>query len=385
MGIDNTVEITLDELKIIIHGLRMSTFSYVEDNASDEIKAMIKALPLPEDMGKMVGIPMAIKNLQKDIGNIMRLIELYGKRDIEMKTRYKSRTGLPPRYKVLDWRGNMKSEARTAIRNMVKVSSVIDEKGYGDLSGRINKFASDMIQDKFDEVEFEKIAESLKASGLEKEAGMWDTMKGFMGGAMGQVKNIGQSIWQAGQAGGLEAQFNSIFKQLEDFKKKVGALREKAVDPKVQAKMDELFKSIDLGEQQMNQAAQAVKSTEAQGAQAQPAAQGQPASQGAQAQAPVAAQAPQAAQAQPAAAQAPAADHQQVATSLESFVASQGQNIRPELARTIQTVIKALKAQGQPAPQVAQEQGKDLAQPAPAPVQQTASFNLKMHKLASKK
>ena len=109
MPIDNKIDLTLDELKTIIHGLRMSTLSFVEDNALDEIKAMIKALPLPEAIDKLVTIPMGIKGIQRDVGNIMRLIELYGKRDIEFKTRYKSRTGLPPRYKVLDWRSKMKA------------------------------------------------------------------------------------------------------------------------------------------------------------------------------------------------------------------------------------------------------------------------------------
>lgn len=138
MPTNDATDITLEELKTIIHGLRMSTLAFVEDNAIDEIKSMIKALPLPEDIDRMALYPNSVKNLQRDIGNIMRIIELYGKRDIEFKTRYKSRTGLPPRYKVLDWK-EKSAMSHTAIksslvRNLIKLSAQMDEEGRGVLS-----------------------------------------------------------------------------------------------------------------------------------------------------------------------------------------------------------------------------------------------------------
>ena len=60
----------------------------------------VRPSPLPEEMDKLNGIPVAVKHLQRDIGNIMRLIELYGKRDVEFKTRYKSRTDLSGKNKI---------------------------------------------------------------------------------------------------------------------------------------------------------------------------------------------------------------------------------------------------------------------------------------------
>lgn len=137
MPIENKVQLTIEELKTIIHGLRMSTFSFVEDNAMIEIGAMIKALPSSEEIDKLAGAPKAIKNLQTSIGNIMQLIEAYGKRDVEYKVRYRSRTNLPPRYKVLDWRGAMKSREElkaSLITGMVRVSSDLDRDGYSELS-----------------------------------------------------------------------------------------------------------------------------------------------------------------------------------------------------------------------------------------------------------
>ena len=145
---DTTISITVGELKVIIHGLKMSMLTFVEEGACDEIKAMISALPESEAIDALSAVPMAINNLQKDIGNIMRLIELYGKRDVEYKTRYKSRTGLPPRYKVLEWRGAMKQSAnKKLIGYLIKTSSVVDNMGYGDISEQFLKFAKNAMND----------------------------------------------------------------------------------------------------------------------------------------------------------------------------------------------------------------------------------------------
>jgi len=260
MAIDNTVDLPTDELKVIIHALRMSNLAFVEDNAIDEIRAMIKALPLPEQIDQLtVNHPMSIKNLQKDIGNIMRLIELYGKRDVEFKTRYKSRTGLPPRYKVLDWRSKMKDEVKASVREIVKLSADLDGKGYGEISSSLNKFASKIVQDQFDESELDKIAAAFQKEGLEKEAQWLQKMKGFMGGAMGKVKEMATDIWQAGQAGGLEAEYNALYNQMVKFKGKVDALATGAQDSNIRQQMAALSKLIDVSGKQMNEGVKKAK------------------------------------------------------------------------------------------------------------------------------
>ena len=103
------IEFTIEEIKDIILGLRMSGLTFVEDGAIDEIRMMIKSLPSSENLEKGYNNKDSLKKLLNYIGEIMRFIELYGKRDMEYKARYKSRTGLPPRYKVLDWRAAMKT------------------------------------------------------------------------------------------------------------------------------------------------------------------------------------------------------------------------------------------------------------------------------------
>lgn len=97
-------KLSIEEIRTIIHGLKMSGLSFIEEGAKEEIQAMINALPSSEMIDKLAQTPASIKHLLRDVGNIMKIIEMYGKRDIEYKTRYKSRTGLPPRYKVLDWK-----------------------------------------------------------------------------------------------------------------------------------------------------------------------------------------------------------------------------------------------------------------------------------------
>ena len=183
---------SIEELKDIIKGLRMSTFSFVDPNAIDEINHMIQTLPVPEELDRLT-LPMAIKKIRKDVGNIMRIIELYGKRDKEYKIRYKSRTGLPPRYKVLEWRSAMKKSE--FLKEMVKVSSVADDKGNADIAGKLILFAKKVQEGNVEEQEVDDTIIMLKAAGFDKEAQMIREA-GWMSNMWQGVKNVGKSIAQ---------------------------------------------------------------------------------------------------------------------------------------------------------------------------------------------
>jgi len=180
------LDISIEELKKIIHGLRMSQFNYVEDNIRDEVQHMIQSLPSPEELDK-VDKPNIIKNVKIDIGKIMRIIELYGKRDGEFKARYKSRTGLPPRYKVLEWRGNMNMNKAEFVKEMVKISAMADNKGNGEVAGRLIRFAKNVQSEKVQQKEAEDIIKMLKEAGFDKEAG-------WMNNVWQGVKNVGKGI-----------------------------------------------------------------------------------------------------------------------------------------------------------------------------------------------
>ena len=166
---ENLTEITLQDLRAIVHGLKMTPLAFVEEAALDEIEAMIKVLPGPESINSLD--PMGIKQLQSTVGNIMRLIELYGNRDGESKTRYESRTGLPPRYKVLEWRSPMNQLARAVTRGIIKTSAVVDDLGYSDISRRLIRCAKQVQDNKLSEIDLAKItADTLDKIGFSKEA-----------------------------------------------------------------------------------------------------------------------------------------------------------------------------------------------------------------------
>ena len=142
---NDTQHLSIENLKDIIHALRMNNFARVEDQALDEIKAMIKVLPEPEELDKMYMSPESVKNIQEAVGGIMRLVETYGKRDEEFKVRYKSRTDLPPRYKIkieFPRHDEMEKAAMTnkhnLINDLLKLSSEADDEG-------LCKFAQDLI------------------------------------------------------------------------------------------------------------------------------------------------------------------------------------------------------------------------------------------------
>ena len=291
--IENKTQLTIDDLKTIIHGIRMASFSFVEDDAMVEINAMIKALPLPEEIDKMAASPGAIKNLQEAIGNIMKLVETYGKRDVEYKVRYRSRTNLPPRYKVLEWRDNMRTDAVSATKELVRLSSLAEEKGYGEESSKLLKCAKKIIVNQAEEKDVEEVVASLKNIGLEKEAQAWQKMKGFFGGLGQGVKGALTNIWQSGQAGGMEAEYQALYNQLDAFKKKIDKyIKQPGLSEQVKQRVQALAEAITYSGDQISKAAEGVKqSSEAAPQTAAPADVGQAAQT---AQAPQVAQTPQA-------------------------------------------------------------------------------------------
>lgn len=349
--IDDKTQLSVDDLKTIVHGLKMASFNFVEDDAMDEIKLMIKALPSSEKIEQMIQFPKAIKNLQTTIGNIMRLIELYGKRDVEYKVRYRSRTNLPPRYKVLEWRDNMKANATEMTRELVRLSSLADEKGHGEESAKLLKCAKKIIDNKIEEKDIEEVVVALNNVGMGKEAQAWEKMKGFFGG-MGQgVKDVFSNIWQSGKAGGLEAQYIAIVQHLEKFKAQVVALaNQQGVSDQIKQRMQALSQAITISEGQMGQAAEEVKRADA---------------------------VPQNAQA-PAVAQAPApADLSQTVASFQNALKIPGLD-----KYQVNAIIQALKA--------LQRTGPAPAVPAagaavPAVSGASTKYNLKTYKLAHRK
>ncbi|MFW5887719.1 MAG: hypothetical protein ACOCUH_02870 [Bacteriovoracia bacterium] len=133
---EQTIDETLQDIRTIIHGLKMADLSFVEQDALNEINLMIKDLPNPEELPNIAESPGSVKQLKSYIGQIMHLIEVYGSRNAEYEARYRATTGLPPRYKVLKWRCAMgKRELKNnLIKDFVKLSSEADDQGYEKLA-----------------------------------------------------------------------------------------------------------------------------------------------------------------------------------------------------------------------------------------------------------
>jgi len=268
MPVENTIAITLQDLKTIIHGLKMASLAFVEDDAVDEIEAMISSLPGPEELNGYVTTPDSLKKIQEQIGGIMRLIEVYSKRDQEYKTRYKSRTGLPPRYKVLDWENNKMSSSRDSknklVKDIVKLSRAVDDDGLSVFSMDLLSCAKEMrdnnslpIEKLYDATkDFVKSARFINA-GLRKEAqaltdidiSMGDVTEGF--GQIGAwFDTVLNSIWEKQdylsknpKTSGFMNQLKSIWQQVAQLKENTDAQTSKIVEitSQMEQSMEELI------------------------------------------------------------------------------------------------------------------------------------------------
>jgi len=238
MPTENKLDVTLQDLRAIIHGLKMASLGFIEDGAVDEINAMIKTLPGPETINELD--LMEIKNIQNSVGSIMRLIEIYGKRDKEYKTRYKSRTGLPPRYKVLEWRKDMQQTARDITRSMVKTSAVADNNGYIEVAESLIKCAKKMESNELPLKEvLGSIVSVLRQEGFVKEASVikeaaqtYDLSMDDVIGGLGQLNSIIDSVMaavndkylslsQSGVSQQVLTQLANIWRQLTGVQKQV--------------------------------------------------------------------------------------------------------------------------------------------------------------------
>jgi len=207
MALDPKSLQNLQDLRVIIHTLKMNGLTHVDPEAMDEIRNRIQKLPSAEGINDLALNSVSMDDVREEIGLIMHLLEAYGKNDSEFKARYKSRTGLPPRYKVLDWRSNMKSEAKQVIREMIKTSAIVDGKGNGQLAGDLIKCAKQIKTEEMDEKSFNQIIENLRLAGFQKEAGLlkeaalpW--MQGLQGMWQG-AKDVAKGGFQA-----LKEKFN---------------------------------------------------------------------------------------------------------------------------------------------------------------------------------
>ena len=254
-------KIDMTDLRAIIHALKMATFTFVEEDASVEIRELIKRLPSPEQVNQLGELPSGLVDVRETVGYILGLIDTYGQRGSEFKARYKAKTKLPPRYKVMEWKRNkasngrseMRKEAVDLVKQLVRISSNVDKDGHGRLSGDLiiiakavrNEANEDTIKRLNGAVQSLRLAGfNAEAEALLKEAGFWsgvgDVAKGIgqgvqkgvqkavdYGKSVGQGvqqgvqkavdygKGIGQGIKETYQVGNLKGTFQNVDRELD--------------------------------------------------------------------------------------------------------------------------------------------------------------------------
>jgi hypothetical protein len=242
-------DLSLQDLRAIIHGLKMAGFTSVDEGAADHIKFRINSLPSAEALSQISQNPKAFRDIIVEVGEIMRIVEAYSKQGSEYSARFKSKKKLPPRYKVLEWRKDMKNEKeiqndkKAAVVTFVKMSSDMDNIGHGIISGKLLKCASSIQSESYSQQEVDDVVTLLKNAGLENEAIKVATIGGFLGG----IGNVFKNVWQKGVAGGLEGDFNDIARRIERVygkMQKLTADSQKSNNPQVTQQMKHLMSAI---------------------------------------------------------------------------------------------------------------------------------------------
>ena len=95
--------VSLQELRAIILALKMASFPYLDPTVLEEVQFLIKKLPGAEEL-EHIAKKEALTDIRKEVANIMTIVDRFAKQGPEYKARYMTKTKLPPRYKVLEWR-----------------------------------------------------------------------------------------------------------------------------------------------------------------------------------------------------------------------------------------------------------------------------------------
>jgi len=222
---DTDQSLGIQDLRAIIHGLRMSGFSFMGDNdIREKVSFMIQDLPSPETLDSMIESPDDLRHIQENVGEIMKLIEMGGARDENFKVRYEAKTDIPPRYKVLKWRTAMKQNELT--KNLIKVSMYADDKSEPQIAEQAIRLAQKVKDGSVTEADVKSFETSFESSNLHQEAALSDWWAGMKGGAgaFGQeVKNVGHGWVDPSKVGAGLARSKSI---MESIIKNVTALQQ---------------------------------------------------------------------------------------------------------------------------------------------------------------
>jgi len=133
MKIDCVKNIVAADLRVIILALKLEEFNIEDEQVKNDVYDRIKRLPSAESINVLASNDNVMHNLRSQVGQILEIVDKHDKRDMDYKVRYKARTGLAPRHKVLEWRRSAQVK-NDIIKNIVCISSDADKEGFVTLS-----------------------------------------------------------------------------------------------------------------------------------------------------------------------------------------------------------------------------------------------------------
>ena len=286
--IDEQLELTkmeMADVRAIVHALKMATLSYVEEEALTEIKQLIESLPSAERINQLASTPEGLKDVREKIGYILNLIDTYGKRGAEFKARYKAKTKLPPRYKVMEWRSAMKKEAMGFIKELIRISSEADDKGDFKVATKLITCAKAVRSEDIKEEDIVELIDVLKSAGYDKEslfikeAQVGSYLKGLWQGVKDVGGNIASALLDPARLQKTRAKLDQVIKSIQPELQYVNQVIPKTKNPQMLAQMQSIQQALgqmsQLGQQavsSLDQAQQSVAQQPTQQAQ-QPQAQ----------------------------------------------------------------------------------------------------------------
>lgn len=254
--------ISMEDLRTIIHGLKMSTFSFIpEEEIRDKVIFMIEELPSPE---KLTEYSLDLKNVKNYVGEIMRLIEVGGKRDEGFKVRHEAKKNMPPRYKVLTWRKSMNEKDLT--KSLIKMSVYADDRSEPVLAEKAIELAQSInngvaVGDK----ELKTFTDAFENSQLHQEAAFgdwWAGIKGGLQGGMQGAKNVGHMVADPAKANASLARAKSyvqnILSGIDGLEKSLSSAQGFVYNPGMKESIGQIIQEISQFKQQVSPQIQAT-------------------------------------------------------------------------------------------------------------------------------
>jgi len=148
----------------------------------------------------------------------------------------------------------MNHKKRDFVREMVKASAAIDDKGNGKIAGDLIRYAKRIQNDELVKEDVDKVIGELRKAGFEQEAVLlkeaafpwWEQAKGFIGGLGKGVGGVLQKAWQGGKQGSFWVKFNQIADGIESFYKDLVTLTDQAEKTGNQAVVQRMLQLRDI-------------------------------------------------------------------------------------------------------------------------------------------